>query len=74
MIIRKRIKTNDELYGDFELIPLNLDAVEQRIEFFGAKVKYELDKKIRSAAFLKHYRAWVFWKDMKRKHCVVETA
>ena len=70
MKIKRGIKSNEELYGDFELIPLNLDAVEQRIEFFRSKVTAHMEKDNRGSDFLRDYIAWEFWKDMKDKHCL----
>ena len=39
MQLNTQIKGNDELYGnDIHLMPLNLDAVDQRINYFIKKI------------------------------------
>ena len=72
MTIKNKIKPNEELYGDFELIPLNLDAVQQRIDFFARKVRDCIrggDMGDRLNVFLEAYN---FWEGIKREHCEVE--
>ena len=68
METKKTIKSNEELYGDFELIPLNLDAVNQRILFFRGKV--ELALSTNDGTLDKYHKAWEFWKEIKEKHCI----
>ena len=67
MEINTTIKSNEELYGDFELIPLNLDAVQQRIDFFQNKVEIALSNN--DGTLNKYHKAWEFWKEIKEKHC-----
>ncbi len=67
MELKKTIKPNEELYGDYELIPLNLDAVQQRIDFFEEKV--EQTWRGNDVIFYKYHKAWEFWKEIKDKHC-----
>lgn len=71
MELKKTIKSNEELYGDFELIPLNLDAVQQRIDFFEEKVSVTMlgDDQLK---FYKYHKAWEHWKEIKDKHCIKE--
>ena len=72
MTIKNKIKPNEELYGDFELIPLNLDAVQQRIDFFKSKIKDCLENKSEYDKFNMYYEAMNFWENIKREHCEVE--
>ncbi len=70
MELKKTIKSNEELYGDYELIPLNLDAVQQRIDFFNERVGDALDNESYSSDSLSRYhKAWVFWKEIRENHC-----
>ena len=70
MQIKNRIKSNDELYGDFELIPLNSDAVQQRINFFAEKVGTLLKDEFYDGSELnKYYEAMNFWRGIKDNHC-----
>ena len=66
------VKGNEELYGDdIELIPLNLDAVDQRINYFGKKVKATMHGD--QSEFYKYHKAWEHWKGIKENHCLKET-
>ena len=67
MTIKNKIKPNEELYGDFELIPLNLDAVQQRIDFFEKKVAGTINGD--QEMFYKYYKAWKLWEGLKGEHC-----
>ena len=69
------IKPNCELYGEFELIPLNLEAVQQRIDFFEYKVQVHMGvhfMKRNNNALNKYMKARDFWKEIKEKHCLKE--
>ena len=73
MQIDTSIKPNCELYGDFELMPLNLDAVQQRIDFFIEKIKDMLQvhfMKRDSNELNKYMKARDFWIEIKDKHCL----
>lgn len=76
---KQTIKSNEELYGDYELIPLDLDAVQQRINFFDYKVS---DLMAREKYLKEHYEPAVmndcikhraFWQGIKEEHCTKET-
>lgn len=67
MTIKNKIKPNEELYGDFELIPLPLDAVQQRIDFFRDKADKSWSNK--DEKFQEYYEAMVFWEGIKGEHC-----
>ena len=73
MTIKNKIKPNEELYGDFadKLIPLNLDAVQQRIDFFEAKCESAWEER-RHEDFNAHHKDMNFWIGMKKEHCEVE--
>ena len=71
MISKQTIKNNDELYEDIELIPLNLDAVQHRIDYFKSRVDEFLDdEKYNHDELNKFHKAYVFWVGIKDKHCV----
>ena len=74
MTIKNKIKPNEELYGDFadKLIPLNLDAVQQRIDFFKSKIKDCLENKSEYDKFNMYYEAFNFWVCIQKEHCEVE--
>lgn len=71
MVTKKTITNNEELYGDLKLIPLNLDAVQQRIDHFKAKVVMALEQRdyVTATKFETHYN---FWKGIKENHCAKE--
>ena len=72
METKKTIKTNEEIYGDFKLIPLNLDAVNQRVEFFEDKVKVLLDVHFMyrdDTLMNKYIKHSIFWQGIKENHC-----
>ena len=68
---KKTIKSNEELYGDYELIPLNSDAVQQRIDFFYGKMDEYKDTK-EYDLFNEYHKHWVFWQGIKAEHCIKE--
>ena len=73
MEIKKRIKPNEELYGDFELIPLNLDAVQQRIDFFKDKCEDMWNNGLAAGyEWNEVYKHMKFWEGIKKEHCEVE--
>jgi len=75
MQIDTAIKPNCELYGDFELIPLNLEAVQQRIDFFRDRVSEEVVVHFmerNNNDLNKYMKARDFWKEIKEKHCIKE--
>lgn len=74
MELKKTIKSNEELYGDFELIPLNASAVNQRIWFFEDKAREMLKGTYDTNELNKYIDAWNFWKEMKDKHCEKEVS
>ena len=67
-----KIKSNKELYGDFELIPLPIEPVQQRIDFFDGKlgkllkVHYLEQDSEAIEATIKHK---TFWEGIKEYHC-----
>ena len=72
MEAKRTIRSNEELYGDLELIPLNLDAVQQRIDFFSNKVGVMLNSNYNSGELNTVIKHWDFWKEIKEKHCLKE--
>ena len=68
MEIFNKIKSNEELYGDFELIPLPLEPVQQRIDFFNGKMKELIKIEYMNRdmdAFNKYTKARDFWKETR---------
>ena len=70
MELKKTIRSNEELYGDYELIPLNVDAVDQRIDFFSDKITALLKTNYNSDELTKFLKALNFWIELKDKHCL----
>jgi hypothetical protein len=77
METKKTIQSNEELYGDFELIPLPYDAVEQRINFFRDKIAEEVSIHFMdrdNEKLNKYMKASAFWIEIRDKHCLQESA
>ena len=73
MEISTAIKSNEELYGDVKLIPLNLDAVNQRIEICDRNIERMLSSgQYETNELNASIKAGSFWRDMKEYHCDVE--
>ena len=73
METKKKIKPNKELYGDFIPTPIPLEPVQERIDFFARMVEYTLDDENYNSNTLNEYhKAWIFWREIKEKHCLVE--
>ena len=70
METQTRIRSNEELYGDLELIPLPVEPIQQRIDFFEGKVKETMHGD--QFEFYKYYKAWEHWKQIKQEHCLEE--
>ena len=68
MTTKQTIMPNDELYDGIELIPLNMDAVQQRIDYFDRKVRETINED--QFEFYKYHKAWTFWKELRDKHCI----
>ena len=71
MTTKQTILSNDELYHGIELIPLNIDAVQQRIDYFEEMVdKYIDDNHYDTLKLNKYHKALVTWRELKDKHCI----
>jgi len=64
----KKFQSTNELYRGVKLIPLNIDAVEDRIEVLSAFLEEELSKDIMSqnmSEINRLDRAISFWRQMR---------
>ena len=76
METKKTILSNEELYGDYELIPLNIEAVEQRINFFKDKITEQISTHFmsRDSELLNRYmKASSFWIGIRDEHCIKDS-
>ena len=71
MEIKKRIKPNGELYGDFTPLPIPLEPIQQRIDFFEKKVEVALASN-NGDDLHKYHKAWTHWKGIKDEHCELD--
>lgn len=70
MQTKTTITSNEEIYGDFRLVPLPLDAVNQRIEFFGTQIALLLNNKDYDSNMLsKYFKHRTFWEGIRDNHC-----
>ena len=69
MLAKRTIKPNNKLYDGIELIPLNVEAVNQRIDYFQGKLEDEIINGCNNANVNKWNKALSHWKGIKEWHC-----